>query len=105
MIRVVDDKKNMNGSKGYGGEVVKAISAVSTPESRSVELLEKLNSPGEFNIHKAAYSRGMNVSTFLEALDPSKDHKGSSLDAFQRVLRAAQIRTSTDHLNGVFADT
>lgn len=105
MIRVVDDKKNMNGSKGYGGEVVKAIRAVSTPESRSVELLEKMKDPSEFNIHKAAYSRGMNVSTFLEALDPSKDHKDSGLDAFQRVLRAAEIRTATDHMNGVFADT
>lgn len=105
MIRVVDDKKNMSGSKGYGGEVVKHVRAVSTPESRSVELLAKLNDPKEFNIHTAAYSRGMNVSTFLEALDPSKDHKGSNLDAFQRMLRAAGIRTATDHVNGVFADT
>lgn len=54
-----------------------------------------------------AYDGGMNVSRFLESLDPTEDHDSQRLgtDAFQRVLRACGIRTRSVPEMGIAAST
>jgi hypothetical protein len=53
--------------------------------------------------YSEAYDNGMSLSAYLETLDPSRDHPGG-LDAFQRLLRVAGIRTQTISEMGVVAD-
>lgn len=52
-----------------------------------------------------AYDKGMNVSRFLESLDPSSEHGNTRLDAFNRVLRACGIRTKSSIAMGIQAST
>lgn len=56
---------------------------------------------------KKAYDKGMNLSRFLEHLDPTRDHKGqdAQLDAFNRVLRSCGIRTKSVPELGIPAST
>lgn len=44
------------------------------------------------NVFTEAYKRGMSVSAYLETQDPSPEYH-DGLDAFQRVLQVAEIRT------------
>lgn len=105
MLQIVP---NIDKLKGGEGEMIrstkKAMLAVSTPESRAGELLTKLNDEG-FDPYRLAYRAGMNVSTFLEHLDPSKDHKDSrrGVDAFDRLITASGLRMVTDMTRGLFA--
>jgi hypothetical protein len=59
------------------------------------------------NLAREAYEHGMNVSRYLESLDPSTAHTGRSgeVDAFNRVLRACGIRTRTNPEAGLPAST
>ena len=50
------------------------------------------------NVFAEAYKRGMSVSAYLEMQDPSTSHD-DGLDAFQRVVREAGVRTSS--LDGI----
>lgn len=55
-------------------------------------------------MYRAAYGQGQSLSVWLEAQTPSsKYHDG--LDAFQRMLHVAGIRTASAHRYGVYADT
>ena len=45
------------------------------------------------NVFAEAYKRGMSVSAYLEMQDPSTAHD-DGLDAFQRVVREANVRTT-----------
>jgi Holliday junction resolvase len=68
---------------------------------RASAILEKLDQ----NITREAYAEGMNLSRYLETLDPSKDHGDTRLDAFQRVLRAAGLNTRSIPESGIAAST
>lgn len=54
-----------------------------------------------------AYDNGMNLSRYLETLDPSSDHSGraAEVDAFNRVLAACGIRTRSLPELGIRAST
>lgn len=61
------------------------------------------------NLYKEAYSQGKTFSQFLEGLDPSSQYVGSDahlgqLDAFERQMLAAGIRTKSDETKGMYAD-
>lgn len=68
---------------------------------RAAAIRDSLNE----NIIKESYSKGMNLSRYLESLDPSSDHKFAKTDAFNRVLRAAGIRTKSVPELGMNAST
>ncbi|MFA6719720.1 MAG: hypothetical protein WCS15_11610 [Prevotella sp.] len=62
------------------------------------------------NIYKAAYSEGRTLSQHLEILDPSTQYVGNDaylgqLDAYERQMLAAGIRTKSDPAKGMYADT
>ncbi len=81
-----------------------ADTAKSTVQSRAREIRDQhLNG----NVLKTAYDKGMNLSRYLESLDPSADHSGASgkLDAFNRVLRACGIRTRSAPQHNLPAST
>ena len=73
--------------------------AVSEVRARAQEILPRV-SPDMF---REAYKRGMNFSAWLETQDPSQGY-GDGLDAFGRLLQAAEIRTGTMEEHGVWAD-
>lgn len=55
-----------------------------------------------------AYREGMNFSTWLEEQDPTSEYastdEGSKLDAFERQLATAGIRTKSSRAHGFYAD-
>lgn len=105
MFRAVEKKADLDGTADAGMiRDVRVELAKSTPFSRAGELLKKFGDP-EFEPYRAAYSNGMNVSTLCEILDPSGQHENTTLDAFERVLRAAGVRMQTDHARGIFASS
>ncbi len=53
-------------------------------------------------MYRNAYKRGMTLSAFLEREDPSGEYRDGT-DAFQRLLRAADIRTDSVEAYGVQA--
>ncbi len=62
------------------------------------------------NTVREAYEKGMNVSRYLESLDPTEAHqenelRSGSTDAFNRVLRACGIRTQSMPERGIAAST
>lgn len=65
---------------------------------RPEDMLRTLNTDS----YRQAYSRGMNLSTWLEEQDPS-DGYNDGLDAFGRLLQAANIRTASLPALGVYA--
>lgn len=71
------------------------------PQQRSQALLERAST----DFFKSAYKERMGVSAFMETQDPSSDHPDSQLDAFERVLKAAGIRTKSYGELGMPADT
>ena len=54
------------------------------------------------NLYREAFNRGMNLSAFLEEIDPSSEYKDGR-DAFQRQLEVADIRVMPDLARGVSA--
>jgi len=61
------------------------------------------------NLYKEAYGQGMTFSQFLENIDPSNEYRGedaslSKMDAFERQMFAAGIRTKSDEGKGLHAD-
>lgn len=65
---------------------------------------------GGQNLYKEAYGQGKTFSQFLEGLDPSNQYVGNDahlgqLDAFERQMLAAGIRTKSDEAKGLYADT
>jgi hypothetical protein len=54
-------------------------------------------------VYRAAYKRGMSLSAYLEVQDPSEGYN-DGLDAFQRLLKVANIRTVSIPEMGVWAD-
>ena len=73
--------------------------AQTTREGRPQELLRSLSARS----YADAYSEGSSLSAWLERQDPSADHRGTA-DAFERLLKAAGIKTRTIPEMGVFAD-
>lgn len=55
------------------------------------------------NTYREAYKRGMSLSVYLEAQDPSEGYK-DGLDAFSRLVKAAGIKTRSYPALGVWAD-
>lgn len=54
-------------------------------------------------LYREAYSKGMNLSAYLEHIDPSAEYK-DGLDAFERQLMLANIRTANVPELGIWAD-
>ncbi len=52
------------------------------------------------DLYRMAVERGMNLSTYLETIDPSAEYR-DGLDAFQRQLLVADIRVKGDLANGL----
>lgn len=76
--------------------------ARTTPAGRAAAIRDALKEQGK-DIYKEAYSRGTNLSAYLEKLDPSRDHPSGSGDAFQRVLVTAGVCVRSDHARGIQA--
>lgn len=55
------------------------------------------------NLYREAYNKGMNLSRFLEEVDPSTNYK-DGLDSFSRMMMMAGIRSKSDPANGYWAD-
>lgn len=55
------------------------------------------------HLYREAYKKGMNLSRFLEEIDPSAGYK-DGLDAFSRMMLVAGIRSKSDPANGYWAD-
>jgi hypothetical protein len=53
---------------------------------------------------RAAYEHGMGLSAYLEVLNPTDPGDKSGLDAFQRVLKEANIITRSRPASGIYAD-
>jgi hypothetical protein len=72
-------------------------------KARPGELL-RMNKDGA--VTRAAIESGMNLTRYLESVDPSKDYPEEErrLDAFGRQVRAAGIVTVSDTMRGVMAD-
>ena len=75
--------------------------AATTPAGRPAELLRKVDG----NLYAEAYGEGCNLSTYLERLDPSHEHKDTRLDAFGRLIRAAGLVTDSRPELGLRAAT
>lgn len=77
------------------------MTTITEQKPRSKDLLAQMGP----NVYRAAYERGMSLSAYLELyVDPSDPaEKGSNLDAFTRLLKAADIRTQTRPEIGLFA--
>src|SRR3990172_3757069 len=85
----MDTLKDENGVpvKDESSIIIKEINANSINLSRA--------------LYEQAFDIGMNLSQYLETIDPSgPDDK---LDAFERQLRRFRIRTKHDHKRGVYA--
>lgn len=67
---------------------------------RAAELHRTLNG----GMYRMAYEQGLSLTAWLEQQDPSDEYK-DGLDAFQRQLKVAGIKTKTLPDQGVHADT
>jgi hypothetical protein len=58
-------------------------------------------------LYERAYSQGMSLSALLEEEDPSHEYKAGDefygMDAFERQLALAGLRTKSDHMRGIYA--
>lgn len=70
-----------------------------TARVRAKEMLERF-SP---DMYREAYTKKMSLSAWLETQDPSEGYN-DGLDAFGRLLMAANIRVNGDHELGIYAD-
>lgn len=66
------------------------MSTVTEMRANAKDVLEQFGP----NVFAEAYKRGMSVSAYLEQQDPSTAHD-DGLDAFQRVVREAGVRTAS----------
>lgn len=67
------------------------------------DMLEEFGRNGA-NVYRAAYKEGKNLSVYLEERDPS-DQYNDGLDAFQRLLKVAGVRTRGYSHTGMAAST
>lgn len=65
---------------------------------------ELLRQMGGGNLYREAYRAGMNLSVWLERQDPSSQYPNENLDAFERLMRVADIKTRSDPATGFWAD-
>jgi len=76
------------------------------PSQRAMAIAKDLVKVIRGGLTKEAYDNGMNVSRYLEAADPTSQHPvGTRSDAFNRVLAACGIRTSSNPELGISAST
>ncbi len=68
--------------------------------TKPTELLRQVN----LEYAEAAYRQGRSLSVQLEMDDPSTDYPGERTDAFQRLMKAANIRTKSAPEWGLAAD-
>lgn len=54
------------------------------------------------NVYRAAAEEGVNLSVFLETQDPSAEYR-DGMDAFERLMQAADIRTISRPAAGIYA--
>ncbi len=73
---------------------------VTDTRARAQELLTRMGP----EMYQLAYRRGMSLSAFLEIEDPSEGYN-DGLDAFERMLRVANIRTQSRPDIGLYADS
>jgi hypothetical protein len=76
------------------------MATVDSMTLRPQELLKRMGP----DIYRDAYRKGMSVSAWLEREDPSAEYK-DNLDAFGRLLKVADIRTTSMPELGVYAST
>lgn len=77
---------------------------ISDVKARGEDLLRSVNA----NMYREAAEKGRTLSAHLETLDPSDQHAGTGLeklDAFERLLWVAGIRTSANPKTGEMAST
>jgi hypothetical protein len=68
------------------------------------EISKRLASPDRaLELHREALNNGMPLSRYLEVIDPTP--QGERLDAFNRQLRAANIKTRSFPEQGIWSDT
>jgi hypothetical protein len=76
------------------------VTAIKDGRARAQETLERMGP----DVYRRAYTAGMSLSAYLEREDPSEGY-GDGLDAFERLLRVANIRSVSRPEIGVYADT
>jgi hypothetical protein len=71
-------------------------------KARPAELLRQMKNG---NLYREAYSQGKTLSWYLEEQDPSEDwgEQDRTLDAFERMIKAARIVTKSDMNRGYYA--
>jgi hypothetical protein len=74
--------------------------ATSNQQPRSQEILKRMVGGG---MYEAAAREGMGLSAYLEQIDPT-DRYRDGLDAYSRLLKAANIRVNSDMHTGYYAD-
>jgi hypothetical protein len=72
-----------------------------TQKPRATEILTRM---GDLSMYRAAGEAGISLSAFLEREDPSEGYN-DNLDAFGRLLKAANIRVNSLPEQGMYADT
>lgn len=73
---------------------------ISDVKPRSADLLAQM---GHGELYRRAYDKKQSLSWFLEENDPSEEYN-DGLDAFERLLKTAEIVTTSDHARGYYAD-
>jgi hypothetical protein len=96
----LDDLSSAGGNEQV--QEIRATLLTKKPYERSVELLKKF-ADKDLDPYRMAYSNGVNLTTLCEMLDPSAEHQQTSLDAFERLLRASGIRMQSDPSRGIWA--
>jgi hypothetical protein len=77
--------------------------AIQVVQTRASDLLQQFATSGA-EIWKRAYDDGKNLSWFLETEDPSTGYPNEDTDAFQRIMREANIRVRSFPEWGVASD-
>lgn len=75
------------------------MTTITNVKPRAADLLAQMGP----DMYRRAYDRGVSLSAWLEAQDPSAEYKDGT-DAFQRMLMCSNIRTTSIPEAGVWAD-
>lgn len=75
------------------------MTTITEQKPRSKDLLAQMGP----NVYRAAYEKGMSLSAFLELYEDPSDGYNDGLDAFQRLIKVADIRTVTRPELGLYA--
>jgi hypothetical protein len=67
---------------------------------RPQELLQRMSS----EMYRRAYAKGLSLSAYLELYEDPSTGYNDGLDAFERLLQAAEIRTQSIPERGIYAD-